>query len=220
MRIRNPFPRTRDWSRTCALLAMAGVFHSCAGTPDAGSSAGSQPDPMFAPDWERMDSSEFATFVRGLQDPEWDPATQQALLEASKGFGETALRSTLLLARTTSPTISEHFLQHLEERTAPPSRGEGGNQITQAAALLLRPTPLSPDQRERLLALAIGPAPHPNLAVRVECAGTLLALDEARTVPFLIRVLRARTPAERDDPPDCFPGQGLTSFGIDAPWRP
>ena len=157
---------------------------------------------MSAPDWERMDSSEFATFVRGLQDPEWDPATQQALLEASKGFGETALRSTLLLARTTSPTISEHFLQHLEERTAPPSRGEGGNQITQAAALLLRPTPLSPDQKERLLALAIGPAPHPNLAVRVECAGTLLALDEARTVPFLIRVLRARTPAERDDPPD------------------
>jgi len=202
MRIRNPFPRTRDWSRTGAILAMAGVFHCCAGTPDAGPSEGGPKDPMPMVHWERMDSSEFATFVRELQEPEWDPATHKALLEASEGFGETALRSTLLLARTTSPTISEHFLQHLEERVAPPSRGEGGNQITQAAALLLRPTPLTPNQRERLLALAIGPAPHPNLAVRVECARTLLALDEARTIPFLIRVLRARTPAERNDPPD------------------
>lgn len=202
MRIRNLFPRTRDWPRTWALLAMAGVFQSCAGTPAAEPSAGSPPDPLPTADWERMDSSEFATFVRGLHEPEWNPATHQALLAASKGSGETALRATLLLARTSSPTISEHFLRHLEARTAPPSRGEGGNQITQAAALLLRPTPLTSEQRERLLALAIGPAPHPDLAVRVECAGTLLTLDEARTIPFLIRVLRARTPAEREDPPD------------------
>jgi hypothetical protein len=151
-----------------------------------------------------MHSTEFATFVRGLEQPLWDSSARPRLLKASLGFGERALRATLLCAhegaRDEAPRISAHFLASLERRQAAPSRGESGNQITQAAALLLRP--LAPDQSERLLALVIGSEPHPDLAVRVECACTLLALKETRVAPFLIRVLRARTPAEKTDPPD------------------
>ncbi len=155
-------------------------------------------------DWASMHSAEFATFVRDLEQPLWDSTARPALLEASLGFGERALRATLLCAhegaRDEAPRISEHFLASLERRQTPPSRGESGNQITQAAALLLRP--LTPDQSVRLMALVIGSDPHPDLAVRVECACTLLALKETRVAPFLIRVLRARTPAEKTNPPD------------------
>jgi len=154
--------------------------------------------------WASMHSTEFAAFVRGLEQPLWDSTARPNLLEASLGFGERALRATLLCAhegaRDEAPSISEHFLASLERRQAPPSRGEGGNQITQAAALVMRP--LTPEQSVRLMALVIGSDPHPDLAVRVECACTLLTRKETRVAPFLIRVLRARTPAEKTDPPD------------------
>ena len=179
------------------------LIAACAGP---GQSSPSSETCLKAPpsNWASMHSTEFAAFVRGLEQPLWDSAARQDLLEASLGFGERALRATLLCAhegaRDDAPRISEHFLASLERRKAPPSRGEGGNQITQAAALQLRP--LTPEQSVRLLALVTGSDPHPDLAVRVECGCTLLALKETRVTPFLIRVLRARTPAEKTDAPD------------------
>ena len=41
--------------------------------------------------------------------------------------------------------------------------------------------------------------------MRVECASSALARGRTEVVPFLLRVLRASTPAQREDPPDWTP---------------
>ncbi|HPF15683.1 MAG TPA: hypothetical protein PLJ12_15570, partial [Planctomycetota bacterium] len=80
------------------------------------------------------------------------------------------------------------------------------------ARALGRRAELEPALRGNLRALAIGPYPHPELDVRVECARAYLepmdktlrpiALSARPVLRFLVRVLRAETPAERNDPPD------------------
>lgn len=177
----------------CALIL---VLTACVTLP------GPDPSQELPGNWETMGSEEFAFLHDSLAAPRWTVIAQEDLRTKSLGFGENALRATLLLNQLAGTQVNEHFVASLERRVTPPNRGEAGNQITQAAALMLRPTPMDQNQQARLLALVKGPSPHPDLAVRVECACTLLGLQMVQVAPFLIRVLRARTPAESSDPPD------------------
>jgi hypothetical protein len=59
--------------------------------------------------------------------------------------------------------------------------------------------------RARVVKLAEGASPHPDLEVRVECARVALGAGSDEVVPFLLRVLRVMTPDEALDPPDWQP---------------
>ena len=60
---------------------------------------------------------------------------------------------------------------------------------------------------ERLLRLAVGSRPHPDLDVRVECAITALALGSDEPIPFLLQILRIDTYAGEHDERDFEPSE-------------
>ena len=51
-----------------------------------------------------------------------------------------------------------------------------------------------------MASLASGESPHPDLAVRVECASVALAAGRREVVPFLLAILRAETPDQAKSP--------------------
>lgn len=124
----------------------------------------------------------------------------RALSEALGSESERAVRAAVLLARSADPRALEALLQRLEQRVPPAAIDSDAVDLVAATALW--PGAIPPDAPERLSALAVGEHPHPSLDVRVECAASALAAGRDETIPFLLRVLRALTPAERLDPPD------------------
>jgi len=104
------------------------------------------------------------------------------------------------------PAAAEALLAHLETRRPEPRREGDAAEVVAAAALGRWG---GAERRARLRALAIGPRPHPDLEVRVECACVALDLGERAVVPFLLRVLHALTPQEREDPIDWEPTETL-----------
>ncbi|QDV07620.1 hypothetical protein Poly30_31480 [Planctomycetes bacterium Poly30] len=119
--------------------------------------------------------------------------------------------------RIESPTrilAQDLLLGQLERRVDTGARWSVGADIVCARALDASSVPdgLSdggPTIRERLSAVAAGEFSHPNLATRVECAATALALakDTERGDPlskslthFLLAVLRAETPDQAKSP--------------------
>ncbi len=123
---------------------------------------------------------------------------------------EIAVRAALLLARDSSPPSKTSLLTRLERRMAPPERGRQAAGIVCAAALSKHEA-LDAGTMDSLRRLAIGRIPHPDLDVRVECARAYLAhipcspgekipLRARACLRFLIKVLRAETPAQAADP--------------------
>lgn len=92
------------------------------------------------------------------------------------------------------------LIGRLEQRIPAPSRALDAVDVVAAAALARLPevAGLGP----RLAVLTDGPGKHPDLEVRVECAGGALLGGQREVIPFLLRVLRSGTPAEQLDPPD------------------
>ncbi len=101
------------------------------------------------------------------------------------------------------------LVHRLESRVDLGARWKVGADVA-AARALDRPWGSGDAQssaREALLELAHGQVPHPNLAVRVECAASALKLTTDRatqstapTTDFLLAVLRAETPAQAQSP--------------------
>lgn len=130
----------------------------------------------------------------------WSEAALADLEQGLRGQGGVAVRAAVLLAHSPDPTATEALIARLEERAVAPARGLDAGDLVAAAALAGRG--LESGVPQRLEALAVGGEPHPDLEVRVECARSALAGGRDGVVPWLVKVLRALTPAEADDPPD------------------
>ena len=120
------------------------------------------------------------------------------LVDALDGEAEPAARAGVLLGAMKTDRAREALGARLERRSPAPSRGEMGVDIVAARALRER---LTEEESAALAGLAQGDRPHPDLAVRVECArSVLLGLGDRSVVPFLLSVLRAETPAQKQSP--------------------
>tara|TARA_R110002096_G_scaffold11766_7_gene42998 strand:- start:21286 stop:22029 length:744 start_codon:yes stop_codon:yes gene_type:complete len=189
-----------------APLVLFVLVASCA--PESNSSSGKAHVPAtvtartLPSRWDTATRREFEDVALRLtaRKPEWTAADLEELDAALAGQDERAARASVLLAHDPRPACSQVMLAHLELRRDAPGRPWDAAAIVCADALEHRT--LAGDQVERLAALAAGPAPHPDLEVRIACASAALAHGDRSVAPFLIRVLRAETPAQAEDPPD------------------
>lgn len=151
--------------------------------------------------WSAVAPVVFEEIVDGLAGGRftWTDDGLDELARALDRVDETSVRAAVLLAHARGDGPAETLLARLERRGEAAVRAHDAGDLVAAAALAGRGRAGAP---ARLEALAVGPRPHPDLEVRVECARSALASGRDAVIPFLVRVLRALTPAERDDPPD------------------
>ena len=181
------------------LLLLLGLLSACAARRAALASGATPHLELELPaDWREVPPWTFARRVGEL--PEggvtWSAAERAELAQALGEVGPNATRAAVLLARDESPEVTRLLLDRLLQHAPAPERALEGGDLVIAAALAGRGV------EEQLIALASGPSPHPDLEVRVECARSALAAGREEVVPFLLTVLRALTPAERDHPAD------------------
>jgi hypothetical protein len=184
------------------------LFASCASeeepSPPAHSTVTAVPTtPRTLPGgWDKGTRRDFEDLALRLaaRKPQWTAADLEELDAAIVNQDERATRAAVLLAHDQHAQATLAMLAHLELRLEAPSRPMDAAAIVCARALEHRT--LETDDIERLAALAAGPAPHPDLEVRVGCAAAALGHGNRSVVAFLIRVLRAETPAQVEDPPD------------------
>jgi hypothetical protein len=131
------------------------------------------------------------------------PGALQTLKETLSGMDEPAIRAALLLGHSRDSEAADALIARLEARVEGPDRDSDGADVVAAATLAT--WPLEEQVSDQLVELSTGPSPHPDLEVRVECASSALARGRTEVIPFLLRVLRASTPAQREDPPDWTP---------------
>jgi hypothetical protein len=206
--------------RTAGLFCFV-LFAACAG-PGAGTRSDASsaepvtpvvpeepvaPEPtLFLPDdWSTSAPWDFERAVGQLEPGFWSQADRTTLGIALKRPEQVSIRAAVLLAY--GGIDSAHvILANLEERIEESAR-EGDAAEVVAARALIR----FPDERirERLRLLAVGGVPHPDLEIRTECACVALMLGEREVIPFLLRVLHAGTPAQRNDPIDWSEKQTL-----------
>ncbi len=130
----------------------------------------------------------------------WSAPALETLAAALRRQDEVAVRAAVLVAHSADRSATEVLLARLEERAVAPNRGLDAGDIVAAGALAQRT--LEADDARRLEALVVGDEPHPDLEVRVECARAALGAGRDAVIPFLLTVLRALTPAEREHPAD------------------
>lgn len=120
-----------------------------------------------------------------------------------------AVRAAVILGRSRHPTSAAILIRRLERRVLGPERWSDCGDTLAAAALARYPDPRR--YAQRLVPLAVGARPHPDLEVRVECAATALHAGFTEVLPFLLMVLRIDTPAGQQDPRD-FPVSPTTAW--------
>ena len=146
-----------------------------------------------------LDAPRFEAFLLARLPGPLPPAELATLSEAFGSTPHRATRAALLLAASRSAAASEALLARLETRAEAPERHADAGDVTAAAALARGP--LAERCAERLLELADGPRPHPDLEVRTGCAIAALTLGRWEAIDFLLRVLRIDTPsASRQGP--------------------
>jgi len=161
-------------------------------------------------DWRSSSLEAFAGWVRSAM-PE-DRATpiaknhlrelQKALDEVATPLGDgvhdpLAVRAAVILGRSRYPSCASIVIRRLEKRALGPERWSDCGDTVAAAALARFPDPGR--YAQRLVPLAVGSRPHPDLEVRVECAATALHAGFREVIPFLLQVLRIDTHAGRSD---------------------
>lgn len=152
-------------------------------------------------EWDRCSRWEFERRVADLGRGRWEDEELVLLARALDEMEARSDRAAVLLAHG-SEGAREVLLSRLEARVEGPRRDSDAADVVAARALAAW---ADADTLTRLTELAVGPAPHPDLEVRVECAAVALELGQDQVTDFLLRVLTAGTPAERE-------------YGID--WRP
>lgn len=108
-----------------------------------------------------------------------------------------AVRAAVILGRSRYPTCAAVLIRRLEKRVLGPERYSDCGDTLAAAALARFPNPRR--YAQRLVPLACGARPHPDLETRVECAATALHAGFEQVVPFLLQVLRIDTYAGQED---------------------
>lgn len=135
------------------------------------------------------------------------PEDQVSLNLALSGLDEAAMRAALLLAHSRDPQAAGLLLARLEDRIKGTERNSDGADVVAAASLAAWPQ--GGRYANALSDLSIGERPHPDLEVRVECASAALARGRTETCSFLLRVLRAGTPAEELELQDWTPKETM-----------
>jgi hypothetical protein len=149
--------------------------------------------------WDQVVPSAFEQEVAALQaGVTWTDVALTRLAEALDAQDASSVRAAVLLAYSPDPASTEVLLARLEARGDSGSRSLDAGDLVAAAALAGRGASVA----ARLVPLVVGPRPHPDLEVRVEIARSALAAGREQVVPFLLTVLRALTPAEREHPAD------------------
>ena len=153
--------------------------------------------------WRDLPSLAFERWLE-RELPRGSPVTvsDEALEDLSRALDAgpaEATRAALILAHSLDPSGYEALLARLERRVAGPGRADDSGDCTAAAALGRRP--LAARTADRLLALADGDRPHPDLEVRTECALAALELGREESLGVLVRVLRIDTPSEAREGP-------------------
>lgn len=185
-----------------AALLSALPLTACAAV--GGGAAGPAPaTPRPLPErWDELPTWDFERLVEGLELGPWSEGARLTLSLALLPDDEVSVRAAVLLAHGGRPSAGV-LLAHLERREPEALRHEDAAEVVAAAAL--GPFLDDPDLARRVALLADGDRPHPDLEVRVECAAQVLARGDDSVLPFLLRVLHADTPAEREDPIDWAP---------------
>jgi hypothetical protein len=135
-------------------------------------------------------------------------AKDLAVLEdALDGADATAVRAAVLLARTQDAQAGEVLLKRLEKRVqVPPGKLEADAADVVAAAAFAQGAPAA-NAATRLASLGAGKRPHPDFAVRVECACSSVRLGRDEPIAYLLQVLRTGTTAGRTLSADERPGE-------------
>lgn len=200
----------RSRARSAAPLVLAAPLllvelAACAGGPPAQADALSAPAVAVPSAWRDAQPLAFSDLVEGLL-PEVEvdgarvpvrlaPASLTELTQALAGPPPLAVRAAVLLGRSGDPAALEALLVRLEQRVLGPQRISDAGDAVAASALSAWGS--DPARLRRLVALAVGPSPHPDLEVRVECARTAVRLGSDAPVPYLVRTLLIGTPAWR-----------------------
>lgn len=163
--------------------------------------------------WQRSSPAEFEAWVlAALPEDRATPIDKPGLRELQRALDEVvrelpsgeldplAVRAAVILGRSRYPTCASILIRRLEARVLGPERHSDCGDTVAAAALARFPEPRR--YAQRLVPLAVGPRPHPDLETRVECAATALRAGYVQVIPFLLQVLRIDTPAGARDARD------------------
>lgn len=164
-------------------------------------------------DWRSSSPEAFAAWVAtALPEERATPLEKNSVRELQKALDEVttplgdgrldplAVRAAVILGRSRSSPGASLLIRRLEKRALGPERYSDCGDTLAAAALARFPDPAR--YAQRLVPLAVGSRPHPDLEVRVECAATALRAGFEQVIPFLLRVLRIDTYAGRSDQRD------------------
>jgi len=116
----------------------------------------------------------------------------------------TSVRAAVILGRCGTEQAGNILFRRLQRRVLGPTRPSDAGDVVAAAALTRFP---QPERWHKIARLAIGPDPHPDLEVRVECAASALRLGDERPIPFLLQVLRIGTYEGQREPLDFTPSE-------------
>ncbi len=195
--------------RTCfylALILTAGCLSPTLSSSTAEAAELAPELPVFE-DWRETPRVSFEqalkTWNPSLSQRSLTPEDKVSLSLALSGLDEAAMRAALLLAHSRDPQAAKLLLTRLEERVEGAERNSDGADVVAAASLAAWPE--GGRYASALSDLSIGESPHPDLEVRVECASAALARGRTETCGFLLRVLRAGTPAEELELQDWTP---------------
>jgi len=161
-------------------------------------------------DWKTMSPAAFEGWVlAALPEERATPLEKNGLRELAAALDEVAtqlpdgardplaVRAAVILGRSRFPTAAAILIRRLEKRVLGPERWSDCGDTLAAAALARFPDPRR--YAQRLVPLAAGSRPHPDLEVRVECATSALHAGFTEGIPFLLQVLRIDTFAGRED---------------------
>jgi hypothetical protein len=179
----------------CVPLAAACTLLQAPEEPSSPLPSGWDTLPPYA--FEELIAREFG----GEREVRFGGQAYRTLRESLDRMDETSVRAALLLAHSRHEKSGERLLRRLLARAEGPEVGSDAGDVTAAAALARLPR-AEELYLEKLVVLARGARPHPDLEVRVECAVSALALGDDSVIPFLLQVLRIGTFAGQTDERD------------------
>ena len=165
---------------------------------------------VLPPDWRTSSLEAFWNWARtALPEDRATPIEKNSVRELQRALDEVstpladgahdplAVRAAVILGRSRYSSNASILIRRLEKRVLGPERWSDCGDTVAAAALARFPDPAR--YAQRLVPLAAGSRPHPDLEVRVECAATALHAGFKEVIPFLLQVLRIDTYAGQAD---------------------
>lgn len=196
--------------RVVGLLLLAGCSGSAARNEEPVAGLPRAPALVLPADWRTQSPEAFEAWAfAALPEERATPLEKHALRDLQRALDEVstpleggahdplAVRAAVVLGRSRYPSSASVLIRRLEKRVLGPERHSDCGDTVAAAALARFPDPRR--YAQRLVPLAAGARPHPDLEVRVECAATALHAGFPQGVPFLLQVLRIDTFAGQQD---------------------